>query len=75
MTDKEFEARLDDHDLLILIAERTRVSTIRLDKMEADVGAMKADAANAKGFLSGANWLWGLIVVAPGGLALFMGLQ
>lgn len=64
----------NDHDLLVLIAERTRVASERLTSLEDRVTTLERDADKRSGFISGANWLWTFIITAPpSAVALFLG--
>lgn len=55
-----------DHDLLIVIAERTRVSGENLAKLESRVSALEQARTRAEGFLSGSKFMWALLGSAPG---------
>lgn len=63
-----------DRDLLIMVLERIDGHTQRLDKLEKDVEALKLGSASQRGFLSGVDWLRGIIVAGPPAvIAFFLG--
>jgi len=69
MTDKEY----NDHDLLIIIAERTRVYGEQMVNLENRVGELEKGSQKQGGFIAGVNWLWTLIVASPGFVAMYLG--
>jgi hypothetical protein len=69
MTDKEY----NDHDLLIVIAERTRAWGDRLSSVEDRLGELEKGSNTQGGFIAGVNWLWSLVVASPGFVAMYLG--
>lgn len=61
-----------ERDLLIMVLERIDGHTRRLDKLEADVEQLKLGSASQRGFLSGVDWLRGIVVAAPPAVLAFL---
>jgi excinuclease UvrABC helicase subunit UvrB len=73
VTDMEY----NDHDLLVIIAERTRVmaenaaeyqkrNDITVAALRADVDSLKLSRANTSGVVTGGKFFWGIVLAAPG---------
>lgn len=72
----ETKLEYNDHDLLVLIAERTRVLAENQAKQDAEIHELRVDVDNLKlarasatGFLAGGKFFWAMIVgvlSAPG---------
>lgn len=73
----------DDHDILILLAERVRALTEKIDSytaelstrlggLETRVGELEKKAERQAGFLGGVSWVKQLIVAAPAGVIAFL---
>lgn len=56
-----------DHDLLVIISERTRVFGEDMTSIKDRVTALERRADTQSGFFSGAKALWGLILAVPTG--------
>jgi hypothetical protein len=59
------EADYNDHDLLILIAERTRVASDKIGELERRIHALETGAATSKGFFSGIDWIRSALLALP----------
>ena len=61
-----------DHDLLIVIAERTRRWDERFQSIEDRVTEVERTLDRQSGFFSGAKFIWGVIGALPPSLILLL---
>ena len=66
------ESTYTDHDLLIVIAERTRQWDERFTSIENRVTDIERALDRQSGFLGGAKWIWGLIASLPPTVLVFL---
>lgn len=72
MTNNIDDAGYSDHDLLIVIAERTRMWGERFDKLENRVTELERSGDKQLGFFTGAKFLWGIIASLPVGVIAYI---
>lgn len=61
-----------DHDILLIIAERTRVTSEHVKDLESRVGMLERDRDRQAGFFAGGKALWGLILSLPAGVVAYL---
>ena len=66
------ERQYSDHDLLIVIAERTRTWGERFEKLEKRVTDLERNEDTQKGFFTGAKFLWGFLTALPVGMLAYL---
>ena len=66
------EVNYSDHDLLIVIAERTRTWGERFDKLENRVTELERSDDKQSGFFTGAKFLWGILTALPVGVVAYV---
>lgn len=64
------EEKYTDHDLLIVIAERTRKWDERFQSIEDRVTDVERTLDRQSGFFSGAKFIWGIIGALPPSIVL-----
>ena len=70
------ESEYTDHDLLIIIAERTRVGGQRLEDLDRRLTKVERYIDRQSGFLAGGRWVWALLAaLPPGAVVLIFGLS
>ncbi len=65
------ESSFSDHDLLIIIAERTRTWGERFEKLEHRVTELERIEDKQVGFVSGGRFFWSLVTAIPASLAAY----
>jgi len=66
------EPDYSDHDLLIVIAERTRMWGERLMKIEERITTLERRGDTQTGFLAGGKFIWMLIASLPAAVVAFV---
>ena len=68
MTDQEFEQNLSDREILLLVADRTRVMRDTLNDHETRLRLVENSQTRQTGMFAGAGKLWGLLMGLPAGV-------
>ena len=66
------ESTYNDHDLLIVIAERTRSWGARFERLENRVTDLERSGDKQSGFFTGAKFLWGMLTALPVGVIAYV---